>query len=394
MASTDDPAAAPTKVPRKPPVSPPAAAPDTLPDSRADSLWPDTSRLRGAGASSLFEASRFDPLHTQKSAERQHLASQFDLCRPALVLRVLLFLQVSVALVALPLVQGLLDGLARAALLAFAALTGGLLWLPAVCALRPWLSRRGRWARLASLAGLGAAAAVGAWAALAGLGLLPLRAGWGSAACGAAGALVVWHWLGLRAAAAQPVEASARLAELQSRIRPHFLFNALNTALALVQVDPRQAEAVLEDLAQLFRVALADTRAAVTLDDEIDLAQRYLAIEQLRFGPRLQVEWDLDPAAAGAPMPPLVLQPLVENAVRHGIELALGGGRIVVRTRAHRGMAEVLVSNTLPEAPGRPGSGIALANVAERLRLLHDVAASLSTGVEGEQFQARIVVPL
>ena len=89
-----------------------------------------------------------------------------------------------------------------------------------------------------------------------------------------------------------------------------------------------------------------------------------------------------------------MLQPLVENAVRHGIEPALAGGRIVVRTRAHRGMAEVLVSNTLPEEPGRPGSGIALANVAERLRLLHDVAASLSTGVEGDQFQARIVVPL
>ena len=389
MASTDDPAAARPAAKGKPP----AVSPDGA-DSRPTSLWPETSRLRGAGVNSLFEASRFDPLHEQKAAERRHLASQFDVCRPALVLRVLLLLQLIVALVALPLAQGLLDAAARAALLAFATLTGGLLWLPAVCALRPWLSRRGRGARSASLAGLGAASAAGAWAALAGLGLAPLQAGWGSAACGAALALGLWHWLGLRAAAAQPVEASARLAELQSRIRPHFLFNALNTALALVQVDPRQAEAVLEDLAQLFRVALADTRAAVTLDDEIDLAQRYLAIEQLRFGQRLQVEWDLDPAAAGAPLPPLVLQPLVENAGRRGIVPALNGGRIVVRTRAVRGMAEVLVSNTLPEEPGRPGSGIALANVAERLRLLHDVAASLATGVEGDQFQVRIVVPL
>ena len=388
MASTDDSAAARPAAKGKPP----AVSPDDA-DSRPTSLWPETSRLRGAGANALFEASRFDPLHEQKAAERRQLASQFDVCRPALVLRVLLLLQLIVALVALPLAQGLLDAAARAALLAFATLTGGLLWLPAVCALRPWLSRRGRGTRSASLAGLGAASAAGAWAALAGLGLAPMQAGWGSAACGAALALGIWHWLGLRAAAAQPVEASARLAELQSRIRPHFLFNALNTALALVQVDPRQAEAVLEDLAQLFRVALADTRAAVTLDDEIDLAQRYLAIEQLRFGQRLQVEWDLDPAAAGAPLP-LVLQPLVENAVRHGIEPALNGGRIVVRTRAVRGMAEVLVSNTLPEEPGRPGSGIALANVAERLRLLHDVAASLATGVEGDQFQVRIVVPL
>ena len=409
MAPTDDSAARKSaNQPANPPVglsandsasnpAPPNRGADaTDADSHQPSLWPDAGRLRGVGAHSLFEVSRFDPLHAQKASERQRLASQFDLCRPALGLRVLLFLQIAVALAALPLAQGLLDALARQAVLTFAALVGGLLWLPAACALRPWLARRERWARDAALAGLGAAAAAAAWAALAGLGLAPLQAitAAASAACGAALALLVWRWLGLRAAAAQPVEASARLAELQSRIRPHFLFNALNTALALVQVDPQQAETVLEDLAELFRVALAETGMAVTLDEEIDLAQRYLAIEQLRFGRRLAVEWDLDPAAAAAPLPPLVLQPLVENAVRHGIEPALAGGRIVVRTRVVRGMAEVLVSNTLPEEPGRPGSGIALANVAERLRLLHDVAASLTTGVEGGLFQARIVVPL
>ena len=405
MAPTDDSAAnASARSPARSSANNPAATPARTAasagaadaDSRQPSLWPDTAHLRGAGANSLFEASRFDPLHAQKASERQRLASQFDLCRPALGLRVLLFLQIAVALAALPLAQGLLDALARAAVLAFAALASGLLWLPAACALRPWLARLERWARDAALAGLGAVAAAVAWGALALLGLAPLQAitAAASAACGAALALLVWRWLGLRAAAAQPVEASARLAELQSRIRPHFLFNTLNTALALVQVDPRQAETVLEDLAELFRVALADTGVAVTLDEEIALAQRYLAIEQLRFGQRLAVEWDLDPAAAAAPLPPLVLQPLVENAVRHGIEPALAGGRIVVRTRAVRGMAEVLVSNTLPEEPGRPGSGIALANVAERLRLLHDVAASLTTGVEGDQFQVRIVVPL
>ncbi len=402
--SSAKPAHPPAHPPASPPASPPAnpATPgaasgdETDADSRQPSLWPDTGRLRGAGANSLFEASRFDPLHAQKASERQRLASQFDLCRPALGLRVLLFLQIAVALAALPLARGLLDAGARAAVLAFAALVGGLLWLWAACALRPWLAQRERRARDAALAGLGAVAAVAAWAALAGLSLAPLQAitAAASAACGAALALLAWHWLGLRASAAQPVEASARLAELQSRIRPHFLFNALNTALALVQVDPHRAETVLEDLAELFRVALAETGVAVTLDEEIDLAQRYLAIEQLRFGQRLAVEWDLDPAAAAAPLPPLVLQPLVENAVRHGIEPALEGGRIVVRTRAVRGMAEVLVSNTLPEEPGRPGSGIALANVAERLRLLHDVAASLTTGVDGGLYQARIVVPL
>jgi len=376
----------------KPPVPP--AAGDA--DSRAASLWPDTARLRGAGASSHFEASRFDPLYERRARERRHLATQFDLCRPALGARVLLFIQAAVLLAGLPLAQGWADALVRASTGAFAALAAGLLWLPLVCALRPWLARWPARGREAALMGLGAAAALVGWALPAGLGLLPLRAASaaGCALAGAALALLLWRWLGQRAAAAQPLEVGARLAELQSRIRPHFLFNALNTALALVQVNPRQAETVLEDLAQLFRVALAEAGSAVTLDEEIDLAQRYLAIEQLRFGQRLQVVWDLDPAAALAPLPPLVLQPLVENAVRHGIEPALDGGRIVISSHAARGMAQVVVSNTVPDEPGRPGSGIALANVAERLRLLHDVAASLHTVREPGRFTARIEVPL
>jgi two-component system sensor histidine kinase AlgZ len=378
---------------------PPAAATaDDAGDtgSRAASLWPDTARMGAANAGSLFEASRFDPLHEQSARERWRLAARFDLCRPALVLRVLLFLQFAVALAALPLALGWTDAAARAAVLAFAALAGGLLWLPAVCALRGWLLRQRRGLRDSVLAALGGGAAAVVWALLAVPGLLPARAGagLGSAAAGAALALLVWRWLGLRAAAAQPEEASARLAELQSRIRPHFLFNTLNTALALVQLDPHKAETVLEDLAQLFHAALAESGSAVTLDDEIDLAQRYLAIEQLRFGDRLQLVWDLDPAAAQASLPPLVLQPLVENAVRHGIEPALAGGRIVISTKASRGMAVVVVTNTLPEVPGRAGNGMALANVAERLRLLHDVAATLHTGPEHGLYNARIEVPL
>ena len=366
------------------------------PPSQSGSIWPDTASPRGATNHSLFEVSHFDPQFDAKAQARQQLATQFDLCRPALALRVLLLVQVAVGVAALPLAASWLDGLTRASVLAFAALAGALLWLPLVCALRDRLMRGSAGLREGALAGLGALAGGLGWGLLVWPGLLPLRLGaaLGAAAGGAALALLVWHWLALRSSAAQPVLANARLAELQSRIRPHFLFNALNTALALVQINPQQAEAVLEDLSQLFRVALAETGASVTLDEEIDLAQRYLAIEKLRFGDRLQVVWDLDAAAAQAMLPPLVLQPLVENAVRHGIEPAMAGGRVVVRTRLHRGMAEITVTNTLPEMPGRPGSGIALANVAERLRLLHDVAATLHAGIEGHHYQARILVPM
>jgi two-component system sensor histidine kinase AlgZ len=192
----------------------------------------------------------------------------------------------------------------------------------------------------------------------------------------------------------QPVDASVRLAELQSRIRPHFLFNALNTALALVRVDPARAEGVLEDLAQLFRVALADAGASVSLDEEIHLAQRYLAIEQIRYGDRLQVSWDIDARIGGARVPPLVLQPLVENAVRHGVEPSVQGARIWVQAEVKRGQAVVLVSNTVSENPSAPGHGMALRNVRERLRLLHDVAGQCDVWREGELFRARIIVPI
>jgi two-component system sensor histidine kinase AlgZ len=381
--------------PAKPPVPSAAAVDDGDTIARDTSLWPDTVQ-RPAAASALFNASRFDPLHLQAVADRRRLAQQFDLCRPALALRVLLAVQLVVLLAGAPLARSWLDAGSRAAVGAFAALAASLLWLPAACALRPWLAGRAASLREGGLVALGALAGLAGWAMVAAPGLVHGGGGAaaGSALAGAGLAFGVWRWLGLRAAAAQPAEASARLAELQSRIRPHFLFNALNTALALVQVDPQRAETVLEDLAQLFRAALAEAGSAVSLDDEIDLAQRYLAIEQLRFGPRLQLVWDLDPAAAGASLPPLVLQPLVENAVRHGIEPAPAGGRIVVSTKAARGMAIVLVTNTLPPTPGPGGHGIAQANVAERLRLLHDVAATVHCGVEHGLYNARIEVPL
>jgi two-component system sensor histidine kinase AlgZ len=216
---------------------------------------------------------------------------------------------------------------------------------------------------------------------------------------GVALAALLWAWLDLRSRIWHPANASARLAELQSRIRPHFLFNALNTALALVRADPERAESVLEDLAQLFRVALADAGASVALEEEIDLARRYLAIEQVRFGSRLRVHWDIgaDARVAAARVPPLVLQPLVENAVRHGVEPAVGGADVTVRASVQRGQVVVQVSNTLGSEPGAPGHGMALHNVRERLRLLHDVGAQCDVWreptLDGEVFHARIVLP-
>ena len=336
-------------------------------------------------------------------------AAAFDVCHPALALRSVLLVQAALALVALVHAVDVAQWLGRQAALAFGGAMATGLWLVLVCALRRPLQALQTAGRALAVLGLGAAVALGTWAPLAWAGLVQggqLQAAavlWG----GLAMAGLLWAWLDLRARIWQPANASARLAELQSRIRPHFLFNALNTALALVRLDPAKAETVLEDLAQLFRVALAEVGASVTLADEIDLAQRYLAIEQVRFGARLSVTWDLDPSAASARVPPLVLQPLVENAVRHGIEPAQEGGHVSVTTRRQRGQVLVTVSNTLAateEGTPNPGHGMALYNVRERLRLLHDVAAqcdvwretagsSANPSGSGDRFIARIVLP-
>ncbi len=356
------------------------ADPPTQPDAPS-STWSASTR-----------PSAFEP----RPAASEAVAAPVDLCHPALALRALVGVQT-----VLLLVVGVQAGSWPQALSAVgpalaAGLSGTLAWLVAMCALRRALQASTPLARTAIGALLAAALAVVACLPLAALDLWPWSAPRWIAVplAGVAFALPLLGWVEARARARCPADASARLAELQSRIRPHFLFNALNTAIALVRVEPARAEEVLEDLAQLFRVALAEPRPATTLADEIELAQRYLAIEQLRFGGRMHVHWQLDAAAARALMPPLVLQPLVENAVRHGIENAPQGGTIHVRTRARRGQAEVVIDNTVAGAAPNPGHGIALANVRERLRLLHDVGAQFDAGPRASGYRVRIVVPL
>jgi two-component system sensor histidine kinase AlgZ len=324
----------------------------------------------------------------------------FDACHGGVLLRTLLFVHVALAL---GLGLGVPEGdawLAALSLTVVFTLPATVLWLGLQC----WGQRRGwgyaahwGWALGAgALAGGLAALARQAWIAWLG-GAAPDASQAGVAAAAGAGlAACVHQWLEQRRRLARPVADAARLAELQARIRPHFLFNALNSAIALVRVDPSRAEAVLEDLAELFRAATADAAAQVTLADELALASRYLAIEQVRFGERLRLTWSLDPAADGARLPPLVLQPLVENAVRHGVEPAAGGGEVSIDTRCERGRVVIEIRNSVGAgALARPGLGVALANVRERLRLLHDVALQFEAGLDLRgDWIVRIGVPL
>ena len=349
---------------------------------------------------SILSAVRFRTPKAEGEAPASPLpqAPVFDVCQVGVVLRAVLFVEAVLAVLALFVAATPADWLAQIATLTGGALPATLLWLVAVCALH---KRMSRW-RPALQQSTGAA--LGAVAGLYGCGLLRLTGALGSApwvASALAGvlfALVAMGWLVLRARGRMPAATTARLSDLQSRIRPHFLFNTLNSAIALVRAEPAKAETLLEDLAELFRQALADPRESVTLADEIGLAERYLAIEQVRFGERLRIRWDLDVAAGDARLPPLLLQPLVENAVKHGVEPSPKGGRLRIRTERRGGRVVIEVTNTLPplrwaDAPLPRGHGIALANVRDRLRLLHDVQAQFRAGVDQDNYRVRIDIP-
>ena len=190
-------------------------------------------------------------------------------------------------------------------------------------------------------------------------------------------------------------ESQARFDALQARIRPHFLFNSMNTIANLTRADPARAEAVVEDLAELFRASLSDTNSLSTLGEELELAEGYLRIEAQRLGDRLAAEWDLQDLPLAAPVPRLLLQPLLENAVYHGIEPAVNGGRITISGRYRRGVVSLSVRNTLPagDADPRPGNRMAQANVRDRLAALYGDAAGLVVGeVEGD-YQVRLHFP-
>lgn len=269
--------------------------------------------------------------------------------------------------------------------------------------------------RSAVLAALAVAGATGlAWQVLAHEGLaLQL----GSSALRTLGAtllvaalvLVYFDW---RFHRLSPALSEARLVALQSRIQPHFLFNSLNSVLALIRVDPARAERSLEDLADLFRALLADGRTLVPLGDELALARAYVNIETVRLGDRLRVTWLCDQAPTRALVPPLLLQPLLENAVRYGCEPLPEGADVYCEIYTDDDQLVIFVRNPEPTAlptgyHGLPGVGdaslarrrasghqIGLANIRERLALHFDAEANLKTYTSNGEFVVQVQLPL
>jgi two-component system sensor histidine kinase AlgZ len=198
-----------------------------------------------------------------------------------------------------------------------------------------------------------------------------------------------------RAAAARAEAAEAGFAALQARMNPHFLFNALNTVAALIRTDPAAAERATEDLSDVLRLTLERTADRMsTLDDEITYVRAYLAVEQQRFGDRLRVEWDIPPDAAVAPVPTILLQPLVENAIRYGAGARVDGVTIRISAASEPGAVRLRVDDTGPGFGPAWREGNGLGNLRQRLVSLYGDRAAVEVDRTAPGGHVRVKIPV
>ena len=194
-------------------------------------------------------------------------------------------------------------------------------------------------------------------------------------------------------------QAQARIGVLQARMRPHFLFNSMNTIASLTRSDPLAAEAAVEDVAELMRTSLADTGQRVPLSQEIETARVYARVEQQRLRERLSIDWQLDDVPMDVAIPALTLQPLLENAIYHGIERLAGGGTVSIRGQVIDQRLRLTIDNPVPRleeipAASHQGNRMALANIHERLALISEGGARLETHREDDRFRATLTLPM
>jgi len=217
---------------------------------------------------------------------------------------------------------------------------------------------------------------------------------WRYVLLGAAAAALLLGYFRLRTQALSPALHKARLQALQARIRPHFLFNIINAVLGIVRADPKRAETALQDMADLFRMAMAHDGALVPARQEVTLARQYLELEQLRLGERLKVNWHTENMPDDALLPPLMLQPLLENAVYHGIEPLTEGGAIDIKLyRSGKEIHLEIYNPRQKQGSHHAGNKMALTNIRERLALQFDIEARYTVEVGKDFYHVHIMLP-
>jgi two-component system sensor histidine kinase AlgZ len=270
-----------------------------------------------------------------------------------------------------------------------------LLAMAALAVLSRWLASRTYRMGCALVHAIALAAWGGVYGGLLYWGVADRDSAWRQALCVVVLTQLISGYFRLRGRALSPLLTEARLQALQARIRPHFLFNSLNAVLSLIRSEPRKAERAIEDLSDLFRVFMAENRELSTLAREVALARQYLAIESLRLGGRLQVSWHTDNMPLDAAIPPLTLQPLLENAVYHGIEPFSAPGTLTINIFRVRNELHIDLRNPYLKEGGlhHAGNKMAMSNIRERLALHFDAEASLKTTVGNDYYQVHLTLP-
>ena len=191
------------------------------------------------------------------------------------------------------------------------------------------------------------------------------------------------------------LEAQARISALQALIRPHFLFNSMNTIASLTRTDPSRAEEAVEDLADLLRANLGGPKDRTTLKEELEVAAIYQRIEKLRLGDRLKVDWNVGELPMRALIPSLTIQPLLENAIYHGIELLPGGGKVIVNGVRSGDDLEIEIRNPVPQdnSVGKGGNQMALANIRQRFELAYGTRATVDVEASDDAFSVKLRFP-
>ena len=211
-----------------------------------------------------------------------------------------------------------------------------------------------------------------------------------------AGVVLRYFYLQQQLRNQQNAELQSRIQALQSRIRPHFLFNSMNSIASLIEIDPQLAERTIEDLSDLFRASLSEP-GLVSMDKELDLCRRFSRIEELRLGDRLEVKWNISGDVASVVVPSLLLQPLIENAIYHGVQPLQEGGVVDVDVHIMGGDVQLAVSNPLPLEPpsGRKtqGNGIAMDNMKRRLEAYYGPKARIFIVAQAGRFSVQLQFP-
>jgi two-component system sensor histidine kinase AlgZ len=209
-----------------------------------------------------------------------------------------------------------------------------------------------------------------------------------------AGVVMRYFYLQHQIRLREQLELSSRLNSLRDKIRPHFLFNTLNSIASLIMSQPEAAERAVEDLSELFRMSLQDDRRVTTVADELRLCEMYLEIEKLRLGDRLSVEWQVDDRARQQPMPGLVLQPLVENAIYHGVSTLPEGGTVRITVELTANELRASVENPIStQITASQGNNIALENIEDRLQALYGMGGKLTIFPQQDRFRVELRYP-